>query len=146
MSYFTSFQIKNCPVSDLKASSEAQIWERLWIYSHHIYSVVKRRNIATEAKSLKLKGFLISGKPGIIVVEGVKENCQKFWEKITSYGWQKIILRHREQLAEENLLKLQNFKEICLSSTDGRTIEYAELKKLLSDVGLEYGFSILLNL
>lgn len=107
---------------------------------------MKRKNIASQGKSLELNGFFVSGKPGIIIVEGSRENCQKFWEIIVKYGWKKLVIRHREQSVDKNFIRLPSFKEICLSSTDGRTIDYSDLKRLLCSMDLEYGFQTLLNL
>lgn len=38
---------------------------RFWIYSHHIYSSTKRKSILELSQSLKLKGFILIGKPGM---------------------------------------------------------------------------------
>ncbi len=42
---------------------------RYWIYSHHIYSKVKRRSLQELAEQFRLTGFCLPGKPGIICVE-----------------------------------------------------------------------------
>ena len=42
---------------------------RYWIYSHHIYSKIKRKNILDMSKEYDLSGFCLPGKPGIICVE-----------------------------------------------------------------------------
>lgn len=39
-------------------------FERLWIYSHHIYSKHKREMVMALAKNLELSGFMLIGKPG----------------------------------------------------------------------------------
>jgi len=43
---------------------------RMWLYSHHIYSKYKRKDILNWATELKLHGFSMCGKPGIICLEG----------------------------------------------------------------------------
>lgn len=70
--------------------------ERLWIYSHHLKSTQKRQEIQKLAKELDLTGFSKPGKPGIICVEGVKENTQEFWKIIRQWAWQRITLRINE--------------------------------------------------
>uniref|UniRef100_A0A0N5AQE0 DUF1115 domain-containing protein n=1 Tax=Syphacia muris TaxID=451379 RepID=A0A0N5AQE0_9BILA len=120
-------------ILNLSATDAAVCYERLWIYSHHLFSSTKRRKIVTEAKLLHLRGFSVPGKPGIIVVEGISENCKTFWETIVKYGWKKIVIRWKET-------------EIVLPSGDGKTINYSDLKKLLTDMDLGYGFEKLLNL
>ena len=47
-----------------QSSKEETSFTRLWIYSHHIYSKFKRRDIVDWAGELKLKGFSMPGKPG----------------------------------------------------------------------------------
>ena len=39
-------------------------FSRYWIYSHHIYSKVKRKNILDLAAQFCLTGFCLPGKPG----------------------------------------------------------------------------------
>lgn len=70
--------------------------ERLWIYSHHLKSTQKRQDILKLAKDLDLTGFSKPGKPGIICVEGAKENTQEFWKIIRQWAWQRITLRINE--------------------------------------------------
>lgn len=70
--------------------------ERLWIYSHHLKSTTKRQDILKLAKELELTGFSKPGKPGIICVEGVKENTQSFWRVIRQWAWQRITIRISE--------------------------------------------------
>lgn len=79
-------------------------------------------------------------------MEGISENCKTFWETIVKYGWKKIVIRWKETVSEENFLKFTHFKEIVLPSGDGKTINYSDLKKLLTDMDLGYGFEKLLNL
>uniref|UniRef100_A0A1I8MA54 Uncharacterized protein n=1 Tax=Musca domestica TaxID=7370 RepID=A0A1I8MA54_MUSDO len=103
-------------------------FERLWIYSHHIKSKTKRQEIVKEARNLELSGFSRPGKPGIICVEGTKENTQEFWRTIRAYGWQKISLckiesarKPRDKL--DKLRRFEGFKEqlFCddIESNDG---------------------------
>ena len=42
---------------------------RYWVYSHHIYSKVKRKDLQGLASDLRLSGFVLPGKPGVIAVE-----------------------------------------------------------------------------
>ncbi|KHN71644.1 RWD domain-containing protein 2B, partial [Toxocara canis] len=128
-------------------AGEEEIFARYWIYSHHLRSNVKRKNIEAIAKMLCLNGFSSPGKPGIIIVEGTRKDCQKFWEQIRVWNWKHIAIRHKEESPKsEGFLCLDKFKEIVFSSNDGRRIELAELKKYLSDYSLDYGFAILLNM
>ena len=46
---------------------------RMWIYSHHIYSLNKRKSIVQWAKDFGLDGFSKPGKPGMICVKIIKK-------------------------------------------------------------------------
>lgn len=58
-----------------------EAFSRLWIYSHHIYNKVKRKNILEWSKELGLSGFSMPGKPGIVCVEGPQPDCEEFWSR-----------------------------------------------------------------
>lgn len=77
-------------------SKKAIEMERLWIYSHHLKSTTKRQDIMKLAKELDLSGFSKPGKPGIICVEGRKEDTQEFWKCIRQWSWQRITVRVTE--------------------------------------------------
>ena len=59
-----------------KNSEEA--WGRRWIWVHHIKDTGRRKNIVNEARNLHLGGYLKSGYPGIVVVEGKASSCDEF--------------------------------------------------------------------
>ncbi|XP_076062335.1 RWD domain-containing protein 2B isoform X2 [Oratosquilla oratoria] len=71
-------------------------FERLWIYSHHIYSKTKRKDILELAKEFDLTGFCLPGKPGIICVEGLARNTEDWWNRVRTWNWQKILCKQRE--------------------------------------------------
>lgn len=60
------------------------IFSRYWIYSHHIYSKFKRRDVANLARENSITGFCLAGKPGIICMEGTLEDCDYCWQKVTA--------------------------------------------------------------
>jgi len=60
----------------------AVTFSRYWIYSHHIYSKFKRRDVANLAKENSITGFCLAGKPGIICMEGNLEDCDYCWQKV----------------------------------------------------------------
>jgi len=72
---------------------------RLWIYSHHIYNTTKRKTIIETARELDLSGFSVVGKPGIVCVEGVRASIENFWSRIRAMQWQRICVRHREDIS-----------------------------------------------
>jgi hypothetical protein len=56
---------------------------RRWIWVHHIKDASRRKSILQEARELELGGYLKSGYPGIIVIEGDRSACDLFvaWVK-----------------------------------------------------------------
>ncbi|XP_014813995.1 PREDICTED: RWD domain-containing protein 2A [Calidris pugnax] len=71
---------------------------RMWIYSHHIYRQELRKKIFDSAKKLNLTGFCLTGKPGVICVEGLRENCEEFWRVIRYPNWKHISCKHMENV------------------------------------------------
>lgn len=85
---------------------------RLWIYSHHIYSKVKRKDILDLSRELDLTGFCLPGKPGIICIEGLANNTEEWWQRVRSWNWQKILIKNREVTnvaPDEDISKLRRF-------------------------------------
>ncbi|XP_028653688.1 RWD domain-containing protein 2A-like [Erpetoichthys calabaricus] len=73
---------------------------RMWIYSHHIYRHELRKKILDLAKKLGLTGFCLTGKPGVICIEGVKQDCEEFWHTIRYPNWKHISCKHTETIPE----------------------------------------------
>ncbi|XP_053143101.1 RWD domain-containing protein 2A isoform X2 [Hemicordylus capensis] len=92
------------------------LFNRMWIYSHHIYRQELRKKIFDCAERLNLTGFCLTGKPGIICVEGVEENCKEFWHAIRYPNWKHISCKHVESgEAEgngENLRLFNTFEDL----------------------------------
>uniref|UniRef100_A0A0R3RU27 DUF1115 domain-containing protein n=1 Tax=Elaeophora elaphi TaxID=1147741 RepID=A0A0R3RU27_9BILA len=127
-------------VDDIKTNNTK--YARFWIYSHHIQNKTKRRMIKETAALYQLDGFFCSGKPGVIILEGSQIDCDKFWEQIRVLSWKRIVLRCCEELTDSSVFRLGKFREIQFPHAKYLT----ELKRILSEVGLEYGFGLLLNL
>ncbi|XP_054829201.1 RWD domain-containing protein 2B [Eublepharis macularius] len=128
--------------SDVKKSED--IFTRLWIYSHHIYNKQKRKNIVDWAKELSLSGFSMPGKPGIICVEGPQTMCEEFWARIRRLSWQRILIRHREDIslegAEDEIEKQMKFscfeeKLFDAHGTRGNHMDLGQLYHFLVDNG-----------
>uniref|UniRef100_A0A8C4PDZ2 RWD domain containing 2A n=1 Tax=Dromaius novaehollandiae TaxID=8790 RepID=A0A8C4PDZ2_DRONO len=73
-----------------KAEVFKETFHRMWIYSHHIYRQELRKKIFDCAKKLNLIGFCLTGKSGVICVEGMRENCEEFWRVIRYPNWKHI--------------------------------------------------------
>lgn len=68
-----------------KKVSKDSRFARYWIYSHHIYSKIKRKEIIDVAKENNITGFCLSGKPGIICGEGDSEECEDWWQRVSCF-------------------------------------------------------------
>ncbi|XP_009967385.3 RWD domain-containing protein 2A isoform X1 [Tyto alba] len=96
--------LKNSQLSSGSTSAEVVVKEtlhRMWIYSHHIYRQELRKKIFDCAKKLNLTGFCLTGKPGVICVEGCQENCEEFWRVIRYPNWKHISCKHVENIETE---------------------------------------------
>ncbi|XP_009907550.2 RWD domain-containing protein 2A [Dryobates pubescens] len=96
--------LENSKVSSESASEGVLVKEtlhRMWIYSHHIYRQELRKKIFDSAKQLNLTGFCLTGKPGVICVEGLQESCEEFWRVIRYPNWKHISCKHVENIETE---------------------------------------------
>jgi len=84
-----------------KPAPEEQGVERVWMYFHHIYSSKKRSAILALSGQLKLGGFCLSGKPGMICIEGADKACEEFVRQLRSWTWKRMTVRLREPIYEE---------------------------------------------
>jgi hypothetical protein len=74
------------PDPAVKLSDENdKFFARYWIYSHHIYSKIKRREILDLANEFSITGFCLPGRPGIICAEGLAGDCNEWWQKVCIY-------------------------------------------------------------
>lgn len=94
--------------------------ERVWIYSHHIYSKIKRQNIVKLCRGSNLNGFMWPGKPGVICIEGQSKPVQDVTRTIKSWQWQKlkIIKVETSDDDEEEFNRFTGFEEILTSDGD----------------------------
>ncbi|NXP52262.1 RWD2A protein, partial [Heliornis fulica] len=111
--------LENSKASSESASEEVVVKEtlhRMWIYSHHIYRHELRKKIFDCAKKLNLTGFCLTGKPGVICVEGLKESCEEFWRVIRYPNWKHISCKHVENIETEgsidNLRLFRDFEDL----------------------------------
>ncbi|NP_001106449.1 RWD domain-containing protein 2A [Xenopus tropicalis] len=95
-------------------------FHRMWIYSHHIYRQELRKKILDYAKRLNLTGFCLTGKPGVICIEGVKEQCEEFWRDIRYPNWKHISCKHSESKEVtgkiDDLRLFNSFEELALTA------------------------------
>lgn len=105
--FFVQCKKENIKQDCDKTSEEDLLFTRLWIYSHHIYSKIKRRNILDLEKDFNLTGFSMPGKPGVICLEGSKRNTTEAWAIIKSWNWKKINVKFQEEESSENYQEFQ---------------------------------------
>ncbi|XP_045492699.1 RWD domain-containing protein 2A [Colias croceus] len=120
---------------------------RYWIFSHHIYNKKKREEIVKLARELKLTGFCLSGKPGIICIEGSENDCKEWWKVIKSMNWKKIVVRKIElfdisqQTKEQRFIK---FEEIAFLNSSNRNNKHADMSgfsKYIDEYNLTEAFN-----
>lgn len=119
---------------------------RLWLYMHHIYSKTKRRNILTCAGELDLTGFCLPGKPGVVCVEGTKQNTKEFYSILRSWNWKSITCRRRE--VDESCCdvsgcrKVEGFQELVLDTHGHRSphMDMGQFLAYLREHKLDYMF------
>lgn len=118
---------------------------RLWIYSHHIYSKTKRREILNLANELKISGFCMPGKPGIICVEGPTRDCNEWWQTIKAMNWKRIFCKINEECKDEDketFLKFSTFEEKTFQNSNLKCnhMDMGELHKFLENHNCDYIF------
>ena len=90
---------------------EDTVFTRLWIYSHHIYNKFKRRDIIDWAEELKLTGFSLPGKPGVVCVEGYSRPVDEYWHRLRRLNWKRLAIKEKDDIdiGNEDLSKFRKF-------------------------------------
>ncbi|KAL6265403.1 hypothetical protein P5V15_002199 [Pogonomyrmex californicus] len=127
----------------------AMDFSRYWIYSHHIYSKFKRRDVANLAKENSITGFCLAGKPGIICMEGTLEDCEYCWQKIKTMNWHKILVKLLEKEKDcndvDSMRKFTDFQEVSFPTTE-RHNDMGQLLKYLTDHDCQHAFKELFGI
>jgi len=120
-------------------------FSRYWIYSHHIRSKVKRKNIIDLARDNHLTGFSLPGRPGIICVEGRGDNAEDFWIRVKGWNWQRLVIKRLEKEVmsgkadERSLRYFTKFEEISFLSPNQQT-RYHKSGSANMDMGLFFKY------
>lgn len=140
----------SAPKKEPPSPQPREMFSRLWIYSHHIYNKVKRKNILEWSKELALSGFSMPGKPGIVCVEGHRSACEEFWSRVKVLTWKKIMIRHREDIpldhqgkdscvdgSIDSLRKFAGFEEAVFDphGSRGNHMDLGQLYQFLNEKG-----------
>ena len=126
-------------------------FSRYWIYSHHIYSKVKRKNILDLAAQYCLTGFCLPGKPGVICIEGEARNCSEWWSLVRSWNWQRLSIKVQEDLTSEDVDSLRlfgKFEEIGVVKNTERSnhMDMGEFQKYLESHNCQWIFKELFSI
>lgn len=106
------------------------VFTRLWIFSHHIYSKFKRRDILAWAAELKLTGFSLPGKPGMICAEGYSQAVDDYWHRLRGLNWKRLAIKEKENFdipsdgSLEEFRTFKTFEEIAFDVRGGKGREY----------------------
>lgn len=126
-----------------KEQERCRTFARYWIYSHHIYGKLKRRNIAALAKDNLITGFCLAGKPGVVCMEGISEDCDYCWQKIKSMNWHRILIRLLEKEEDckdiDSARKFDDFHEISFPTSEKHN-DMGQLLKYLTERKLQHAF------
>merc|ERR1712126_151543 len=130
-----------------KVKTKSQLLHRMkrcryWIYSHHIYSKVKRKNILDLASDYCLTGFCLPGKPGVICVEGSPRNCVDWWSLVRSWNWQRINIQIHEDCDKNKERIFSTFEEIGVVKNTERSnhMDMGEFQKYLENHNCQWVF------
>lgn len=80
-----------------KKQSKNLVLGRRLIYSHHIISKIKRGDIKSLTSHYNLTGYMKIGWPGLLIIEGLEEDCIAFYDDIRPWNWQYLVLRGEQQ-------------------------------------------------
>lgn len=114
-------KIVQTPISIAKsdAINNVVVLKRIWLWSHHIYSKIKRQDIMRLSKDYALNGFMWPGKPGIICFEGLNESVEEVVKIVKGWQWQKLKIVKTELRStdgnDETFYRFDRFNEILIS-------------------------------
>ncbi|XP_050451854.1 RWD domain-containing protein 2A [Cataglyphis hispanica] len=135
--------------NDMEETQTVVTYSRYWIYSHHIYSKFKRRDVANLAKENSITGFCLAGKPGIICMEGSLEDCDYCWQKIKTMNWHRILIKLLEKEEDcndvDSMRRFTDFQEVSFPTTE-RHNDMGQLLKYLSDHNCQHAFKELFGI
>lgn len=137
--------------TEKRVDSESNDFCRMWLYMHHIYSKTKRRNILSLASDLKLTGFCLPGKPGVVCIEGDSSQTKEFYDALRRWNWKSITCRKRETVKNagsiEQERKIVSFQELFFDTHGQRSnhMDLGQFREYLRERELEYMFTELFN-
>lgn len=117
--------IKQKDVIDKSNDLKDEKMQRVWLWSHHIYSKIKRQDIMKLSKDYNLNGFMWPGKPGVICFEGRFDDVEDVVKIIKSWQWQKlkIVKIEVKDKKSEDFYRFTGFKEILTNEDDAENVK-----------------------
>jgi hypothetical protein len=109
-------------------------FNRMWIYFHHIYSNDKLQKILELAKSFELTGFVFTGKPSVMCIEGEELNIQPVIKEVKKLQWQKMQVKEIEKFKVNNAQELNDLRKFT-------TFE----QKMFTNESSHHDFGLLFN-
>ena len=84
------------PTKPTKPLNQPSTIKRTLLWSHHLLSTTKRKQIVTWSRELSLTGYSRPGYPGAILIEGEIHNVDEFVSRIKALRWQALQVRGEE--------------------------------------------------
>ena len=135
----------NTTFAKIDQTNKKLMFTRYFIYSHHIYSIEKRRKIVDWARELDVVGFSMPGKPGIICLEGSQANVEECWRRMRSLNWFKIQIKEHQNFEVNSveemqaLKKFDTFEERVFQTNNDLTMPVNSELKIRNEYGSDMG-------
>ena len=82
---------------------------------HHIYSKKKIAKMNEYATDLRLVGFICTGKPGYVLIEGSESDVKEWNKRVRALSWQHMALSFQQISKERRLKSLETFEDLKLN-------------------------------
>lgn len=123
-SYLSSLELKN--VADPAGTADGdQLITRVWFYFPSISTRSKRDDIVNYAPTYRLTGFLLSGKPGVLCLEGASDRVDAYMKFIKTESWGDIP-SYQKKVSER-------FREVGVPRV------FADMQEITDDLGERRG-------
>ncbi|KAI8099566.1 uncharacterized protein BX664DRAFT_382090 [Halteromyces radiatus] len=134
---------------------------REWLWLPMIYTKEKRGHIVSWAPNYDITGILMSGKPGMLCLEGTEKSVASFINDIKTISWadipaghKKISTKYQERFECDNMdtfnqtiRKFKNMQELKFD-TSGKFRNHSDLvmlKKWMTEHNVDYAFGHLFD-
>ncbi len=98
-SHLSSISTRDATTSSERDENDAEALVRVWFYFPSISTRSKRDDIVNYAPNYHLTGFLLSGKPGVLCLEGASSRVDAYMKFIKTESWGDIPA-HQKKVSE----------------------------------------------